>query len=144
MSLLDQIEADLKAAMIQKDAELVAALRLLLAALKNAAIDKRGQLTTAEELKVLAKEAKQRQESIEAYQQAGRDDLADKEKKELVVIKRYLPRQMSEDEVRELIGGLDGWEAVKGNFGAAMKLAMKQVAGRADGALVAKVVRELI
>jgi hypothetical protein len=144
MSLLDQIEADLKAAMIQKDAELVAALRLLVAALKNAAIDKRGQLSTAEELKVLAKEAKQRQESIEAYQQASRSDLADKEKKELAVIKGYLPQQMSEDEVRELVSGLDGWGAVKGNFGAAMKLAMKQVAGRADGALVAKVVRELI
>lgn len=144
MSLSEKITDELKLAMKQKQADKVACLRLLVAALKNAQIEKGKTLEAKDEIEVLRREAKQRQESIEAYEKAGRQDLADKEKAELELIKVYLPQQMSEAEIKQLAEKLPELKGLKGNFGAAMKLVMGKLAGKADGKLVAKVVRELV
>jgi len=143
MSLSEKITDELKVAMKQKQADKVATLRLLVAAFKNAQIEKGKTLEGKDEIEVLRREAKQRQESIEAYEKAGRQDLASKEKAELELIKVYLPQQMSETEIKQFAEKLPELEGLKDNFGAAMKLVMGKLAGKADGKLVAKVIREL-
>lgn len=143
MGLSEKITDELKVAMKQKQADKVATLRLLVAAFKNAQIEKGKTLEGKDEIEVLRREAKQRQESIEAYEKAGRQDLASKEKAELELIKVYLPQQMSETEIKQFAEKLPELEGLKDNFGAAMKLVMGKLAGKADGKLVAKVIREL-
>src|SRR3989344_4222976 len=108
MDLLFKIANDLKESMKSGNAEKVAVLRMISAALKNREIEKRGRgqtvgLTDEEALAVLQKEAKKRKESIEAFSGGGRPELADKEKAELEIISFYLPRQMSEEEVRAAV-----------------------------------------
>ena len=121
-------------------------LRMALAAVQNAAKDKREDLTDEEALAVLTKQVKTRRESIKAYADAGRDDLAAKEQAEIDVLQPYLPAQLSEDEVRTLVDEAIASTGASspGDMGRVMGALMPKVKGRADGKLVSSVVNETL
>ena len=149
MNLSERIDSDLKEAMRAKDATRTSVLRMVKAALKNAAIEKSGagaQLSDAETAQVIRKQVKQRQDSIESFEKGGRAELAAKEKEELSILQSYLPQQMSADEisktVRETIAEVGATS--KAQMGAVMKAVQAKVAGRADGkTLSAEVQKQL-
>jgi len=126
MTLQQRVDSDLKEAMRAKDATKLGVLRMLKSALKYAAIAKSGaeaELSDAEAVQVIRKQAKQRQDSIESFEKGGRAELADKEKEELAILNTYLPQGMSSDElakvVRETIAELGATS--KAQMGAVMK-----------------------
>ena len=138
MTLQQRVDADLKEAMRAKDATKLGVLRMLKSALKYAAIaksDAEAELSDAEAVQVIRKQAKQRQDSIESFEKGGRAELADKEKEELAILNTYLPQGMSPDElakvVRETIAELGATS--KAQMGAVMKALQAKVGGRADG-----------
>ena len=138
MNLSERVDADLKTAMREKNATKLAVLRMLKAAIMNAAIEKsgaQGQLNDADATQVIRKQVKQRQDSIESFEKGGRAELAAKEKGELSILQSYLPQQMSTDEiskaVREAIAEVGATS--KQQMGAVMKAVQAKVAGRADG-----------
>ncbi len=132
-----------------KDATKLGVLRMLKAAMKNAAIEKsgaEGELSDAESIQVIRKQAKQRQDSIESFEKGGRVELAAKEKTELSILNSYLPQAMGADElakmVREAIAEVGATS--KAQMGAAMKALQAKVAGRVDGkTLSAEVQKQL-
>ena len=132
-----------------KDTTRLSVLRMLKAALKNAAIEKSGadaQLSDAEAAQVIRKQVKQRQDSIESFEKGGRAELAAKEKEELSILQSFLPQQMSAEEltkvVRETIAELGATS--RSQMGAVMKALQAKVAGRADGkTLSAEVQKQL-
>jgi len=135
--------------MREKNATKLGVLRMLKAAIMNAAIEKSGaqsQLSDAEATQVIRKQVKQRQDSIESFEKGGRAELAAKEKEELSILQSYLPQQMSADElskiVRETIAEVGATS--KAQMGAVMKALQPKVAGRADGkTLSAEVQKQL-
>ncbi len=143
MPLSDEINARLKEAMKAKDAVRVACLRLIVAAFKNRAIEKRGELDDAECIKVLSTLAKQRGESIEMFKQGGRSDLADKESAELKIIQSFLPAALSEGEIQKIVEQTIAEVGAAGpkDMGKVMKALGPKVAGRADGKLVSDAVK---
>ena len=149
MTLQQRVDSDLKEAMRAKDATKLGVLRMLKSALKYAAIAKSGaesELTDAEAIQVIRKQAKQRQDSIESFEKGGRTELADKEKEELALLNTYLPQAMSSEElekvVRETIAELGATS--KAQMGAVMKALQTKAGGRADGkTLSAEVARQL-
>lgn len=146
MTLKDQLNEDVKNAMRSKDVETRDTLRLLLAAIKQEEIDRQTTLDDDGIQAVLNKQAKQRRESIEEYTGANRLDLAEEEEKQLVIIERYLPRQMSRAEVEALAKQIiaeTGVTDAKGT-GQVMGKLMPHVKGKADGRLVNEVVRDLL
>ncbi len=132
---------DLKKAMLDQQADRVGVLRLLTAALKNAQISKNADLDEAEEVGVLKKEIKKRQEAIEMFKKGGREDLVLKEQAELKIIKPYLPQEMSEAEVKQIVKEMKTSGELGDNFGQAMKAVMAKLKGQADGKLVAEMVK---
>lgn len=144
MSLTEQLQADIKTAMRDGDAQRRDTLRMALAAAQNAAKEKRAPLTEDEALAVLTRQVKTRRESIKAYRDAGRDDLADKEQAEIDVLAPYLPEQLGEAEVRALVVeaiAATGASSPK-DMGRVMGALMPKVRGRADGRLVSSIVNE--
>jgi uncharacterized protein YqeY len=149
MTLQQRVDSDLKEAMRAKDVTKLGVLRMLKSALKYAAIAKSGaeaELSDAEAVQVIRKQAKQRQDSIESFEKGGRAELADKEKQELAILNTYLPQGMSPDElarvVRETIAELGATS--KAQMGAVMKALRAKIGGRADGkALSAEVAGQL-
>ncbi|PYI73482.1 MAG: glutamyl-tRNA amidotransferase [Verrucomicrobia bacterium] len=149
MTLQQSVDSDLKEAMRAKDAAKLGVLRMLKSALKYAAIAKSGaeaELSDAEAVQVIRKQAKQRQDSIESFEKGGRAELAEKEKEELAILNTYLPQGMSPDElakvVRETIAELGAKS--KAQMGSVMKELQAKVAGRADGkTLSAEVQKQL-
>jgi uncharacterized protein YqeY len=149
MTLPERIDSDLRDAMRAKEATRLSVLRMLKAALKNAAIEKGGadaQLNDAESVQVVRKQVKQRQDSIESFEKGGRAELAAKEKEELSILQSYLPQAMSAAElaqtVRETIAELGATS--KAQMGVVMKALQAKVAGRADGkALSGEVQKQL-
>jgi hypothetical protein len=132
----------MKTAMRDGDAQRRDTLRLAIAAVQNAAKAKREPLSDEEALAVLSRQVKTRRESIEAFRDAGRDDLADKEQAEIDVLAPYLPAQMGEDEVRALVVeaiAATGASSPK-DLGRVMGALMPRVKGRADGKLVSSLV----
>src|SRR6266480_1156878 len=126
MTLLERVDADLKDAMRAKDATRLSVLRMLKAALKNAAIEKSGadaEMSDAEAVQVIRKQVKQRQDSIESFEKGGRAELAAKEKTELELLNSYLPQQMSAEELSKAVAAtiLDLNAASKAQMGAVMK-----------------------
>lgn len=140
----EKLNADLKEAMKNKNVVLRDVIRLITTALKNAEIEKREPLTRDEELAILQKMAKQRRDSINAYEAGNREDLAQAEREEIKVIEAYLPEQMSEDEIRAMVRAAierSGVTDVK-EIGKVMGPLMGQLRGKADGALVQRIARE--
>ena len=149
MSLVAKIDADLKAAMMARDAEKLSVLRMLKSAVKYAAIEKGGADSVPSDLEVIAvvrREAKKRDDSITQFTEAGRTELADKEKKELEFLKTFLPAQLTPEKLEALVK-----EAIaevgatsKAQMGSVMKAAQAKAAGQADGkALSQEVQRQL-
>ncbi|HOT95607.1 MAG TPA: GatB/YqeY domain-containing protein [bacterium] len=143
MSLLDRLTEDMKSAMKSGETVRLGTIRLLRGQIKDAAIDKRADLTDDEELGVLANAAKKRREAIQAYQDAGRLDLAAKEEAELAVIQSYLPAALSVAEVEAIVDRAlaeAGAQTIR-DLGKVMPLVMNQTKGRADGKMVSEMVR---
>jgi uncharacterized protein YqeY len=146
MSLKEQLSADLKDAMRQRDERRRDVLRFTLASLHNAEIAARHELDGDEALAVLSREAKRRQESIDEFRKAGRQDLVDKEEAELAILSPYLPQQLSRDEIAQAAREVIQQTGASGpkDFGKVMPVLMQQLRGRADGREVNEVVRELL
>ncbi len=148
MSLQSAISDDMKQAMRDKDAAKLGTLRLLLASLKNAAIEQGGAGTELPDEAVQAivrKEIKKRHDSIASFEKGGRDDLVDKEKAEAEVLGAYLPPPMGEAEIAELVSEAIKQAAADGGkpqMGAVMKAATALAAGRVDGKTLSTEVRE--
>ncbi|NWK77110.1 GatB/YqeY domain-containing protein [Aquitalea sp. LB_tupeE] len=138
MSLKVRISDDMKSAMRAKETERLAAIRLLMAAIKQKEVDERIELDDAAIVAVIDKMLKQRRDSISQYEAAQRQDLADKEKAEMTVLMAYMPQQLSEAEIDELVAKavVDSGAASMQDMGKVMGLLRPQLAGRADMALV--------
>ena len=145
MALKEQLRADLTTAMKARDELTSATLRMVLTAVttEEVAGKQARELSDDDIVKVLTREAKKRREANDAYTQAGRDELAARELAELGVIERYLPQQLSDDEVAELVRAAVAEAGVSDPkaMGQVMKVLTPRVAGRADGAKVAAEVR---
>lgn len=143
-SLTTQINDDVKTAMRAKEKERLAALRLITAAIKQKEVDERIELDDTAVLAVLEKMVKQRKDSIEQYQKANRDDLIQKEQFELDLIQTYLPEQMSEQEIHDIISKViaDTGAAGMKDMGKVIGQIKPQVQGRADMGLVSKLVKD--
>jgi uncharacterized protein len=144
MSLIVRMEAELATAMKERDSERRDALRLPLNALRQAEKELQRPLSEDEELQVLQRERKRRQEAFEAYDAAGRDEQADKEEYELEVLEEFMPEPLSEEDVEQIVDDAIaevGATSMR-DLGRVMADVMPQVAGRADGSVVSQLVRE--
>jgi hypothetical protein len=146
VALREQIETDLKQAMRDKDTLARETLRMVLADLKNKRIELGRDLDESDELGVLRRAVKTRQDSVEQYSKAGRTDLADKEAAEIRVLEGYLPRTLNEAQTRELVGDLVRELGIssKKDVGVLMKAIMARHKGEVEGKLVQKVASELL
>lgn len=145
-SILETIEGDLTQAQKEKNEVEVLTLRLIKTGLKNAEIAKRPQkLSEEEEMKVLKNEVKKHEDSIEMFTRGNRMDLVSKEKAELEIIKKYLPKEIGDEELKKIIeGAISKLSLGPQDFGKAMGLAMKEVGARADGKRVGQMVKEML
>jgi uncharacterized protein YqeY len=141
-----QINDELKQAMKSGDAVGRSALRMLLSSIKNAEIAQRGPLSEGDILGVISKDVKQRQESIEAFRQGNRQDLMEKEQAELAVIEKYMPAQMSREEIVEAAKAVIKEVGAEGpsDKGKVMPRIIAQLKGKADGREINEVVTELL
>ena len=146
MSLKDQITEDMKTAMRAKDSERLGTIRLLLSACKQKEVDERITLDDVAVVAIVDKLIKQRKDSIAAFTQAGRQDLADKEAAELTVLQAYLPARLSAEEVAAEVKAIvaELGASGPGDMGKVMGVANKQLAGRADGKEISVLVKELL
>jgi len=146
MTLHQRLQIDLKEAMKAGQEERIGTLRMILSATHNREIEEHAKgvdaLTDAMVVDVIRKEAKKRKEAAEIYSKAERKDLAEKETRELKIIKTYLPVEMGEAEIETIVRKVLG-SGVK-DFGAAMKEVMKKIAGRAEAGAVAGIVKRLL
>jgi len=139
----EKVKTDLKAAQKKKDELKVSVLRLLLSAFHNRQIEKQRKLAEEDFLEVINSQIKQRKQSIEAFKKGGREELVEKEKKELEILKTYLPARISEGELEEIVSQVISSTGVKdaSSFGKVMGKVMAKVKGRAQGQTVAKIVK---
>jgi uncharacterized protein YqeY len=146
MSLREKINQDLKDAMKAKDVEKRDALRLLTSAFKQIEVDERKELNDDDVIKIIQKQVKSRNDSIEQYKKADRQDLVDKEQSEIDVYEVYLPKQLSDDELqsalKEIIEKV-GASSMK-DMGKVMGSASKELAGKADGKRINECVKSLL
>lgn len=146
MTLLTTLNEDIKTAMKAKDKATLDVLRLLKASVQNEQIAKGSDLSSEEEIAVLAREMKQRRDSMTEYKAAGREDLIPGVEVGIAIVEKYLPAQLSEDEVRETVKEViaeTGATSAK-EFGKVMGALMPKVKGKADGNLVNSIVKELL
>lgn len=148
MSLEQKIMTDLKAAMLAKDEAALRSLRAIKAAILLAKTSEgsNGALTEEDEIKLLQKMAKQRKDSLEIFQQQNRADLAKKEAEELAVIEKFLPKQLSAEEIKTELEKLikETGASSPADMGKVMGAATKQLSGKADGKMIATLVKELL
>jgi uncharacterized protein YqeY len=146
MSLREQLSLDLKEAMRHRDERRKLAIRAVRAAITNAEVERRRPLTEDEILALIVKEVKQRQESMAQFRQGGREDLVAQEEAELRVLEGYLPRPLSDEELRAEARRVMGEVGATGlrDMGKVMGPLMAVVRGRADGGQVSQIVRELL
>ncbi|MGD6895244.1 GatB/YqeY domain-containing protein [Bacillus infantis] len=144
MSLLERLNDDMKQAMKNKEKDKLTVIRMIKASLQNEAIKLGGELNEEQELTVLSREVKQRKDSLHEFEKAGREDLVEKLRNELVFVELYMPKQLSEDEVSKIVQetieetGASG----KADMGKVMSAIMPKVRGKADGSLVNKLVQQ--
>jgi uncharacterized protein YqeY len=146
MNLKEKLTEDLKQAMRQGDERRKSTIRLVRAAITNAEIERGEELSDDEVLAIIAKEAKQRRESVTEFAKGGRQDLVDQEEEELQILLSYLPAQMSRDEIeiaaRQVIAEVGATSMAQ--MGEVMRRLMPQLKGKADGSLVNQVVKEIL
>lgn len=146
MGLKEKLTTDMKAAMKAREAERLATVRLLLSDWKKQLIDSKTELTEEDELQFLATQAKRRRESITAFEEGGRTEMAEQERTELAVIESYLPKQLTPDDVRAIIKDVvaaTGAESMK-DMGKVMGKLMPQLKGRFPGKDVQPLVKEAL
>lgn len=144
MSILDQLNEDMKAAMKAKEKERLTTIRMIKAAIQNEEIDKGRELTPDEEIAIVSREKKQRMDSYEEFAKAGRGDLITNLEKELEIVTEYLPEQLSDDEIREIVKETIeevGAESMQ-DMGKVMTTIMPKVSGAADGSKINQLVKE--
>ena len=146
MSFEERIAAELKEAMRSREVARLSTLRMLAAALRNAHIAARRELSEGEALAVVQREAKQRRDSIEQFQKGGRDDLVAKESAELAILESYLPKQLDRDDIvaeaRQVVAEVGA--ASPADRGKVMGPLMERLRGRAEGRLINEVVTQLL
>jgi uncharacterized protein YqeY len=141
--LTDKIDSEMKVAMRAKDAARLSTLRMLKSAVEYYKIEKKQEkLTDADVVAVIRKQIKQRQDSIDGFEKGGRTDLVDKEKAELVVLKSYLPDELSQEQIEEIVKAViaEVGASTKADMGKVMKAVQAKAAGRADNRLVGQIV----
>ena len=145
MALKEKLQNDLTEAMRARDEVRSSTIRMVLTAIKNEEVSGKEarDLSDAEVIIVLSREAKKRREAAEAFEQAGAKDRADNEKAEGVIIAEYLPAQLSESEIKEVIAAVIAESGATGpqQMGQVMKLIQPKIAGRADGGIVSSLVK---
>ncbi len=142
--LLKKLQDEMKAAMKSGDKERLSTIRMLISEIKKVQIDKKKELSNEEIIQILQRYAKQRKESIKQYTEAGREDLAQKEERELKIVQEFLPQQLSEEEIEKIVEEAiseTGASSMK-DMGKVMKVVMEKVKGRADGSLVSSIVKK--
>lgn len=145
MSLLDRLNGDMKQAMKNKQKEQLTVIRMV-KALQNEGIKAQQTLTEEEELTVLTREVKQRKDSLLEFKKAGRDDLVDKLQSEIQILSTYLPKQLTEEELADVIKQVisEVGATSKADMGKVMSAVMPKVKGKADGSQVNKLVAQLL
>ena len=146
LSLDEIIFNDMKKALKNKEKLRLSTLRMIRAAMKNAEISKREKLTENEIIAIIISNLKKVEESLDIFIKGQRPDLADKAKKEIEIMKEYLPERLSEEEIRKIVKETitkSNFKSLK-DIGPAMREIMPQLKGKADGKLVNKIVRDLL
>ncbi|MFS7390657.1 GatB/YqeY domain-containing protein [Carnobacterium maltaromaticum] len=146
MSLLTTLNEDMKTAMRAKDKETLSVVRMLKASLQNEQIKLGEELNADQELTILAREMKQRRDSVAEFKKADRQDLVDKTQAEIEIVEKYMPKQLSEDEIKTIVSSAIakvGASSMK-DFGQVMGAVMPETKGKADGNEVNRIVKELL
>ncbi|MBY0122338.1 GatB/YqeY domain-containing protein [Bacillus sp. S/N-304-OC-R1] len=144
MSLLERLNEDMKQAMRNKEKDKLTVIRMIKASLQNEAIKLGKDLSEEQELTVLSREVKQRKDSLHEFEKAGREDLVEKIRTELQYVELYMPKQLSEEEVSKIVQEtvVETGAKSKADMGKVMAAIMPKVKGKADGALVNKLVQQ--
>jgi len=144
--LKEKLKNDLKEAMKAKDNFKRDVIRFLMSAVKQVEVDERKELSDEDIMKIIQKSVKQREDAIAQYKEGGREDLVEKEQKEAEILKSYLPQQLSDEELKEIVKKVIeevGASSMK-DMGKVMGAAIKKTAGRADGKRINAIVKELL
>ncbi|OFT95974.1 GatB/YqeY domain-containing protein [Aerococcus sp. HMSC23C02] len=146
MALIDELNQDIKQAMKAKDKTALSVLRMLKGSVQNEEINEGGTLTEDQEMTVLSRELKQRKDSISEFRAAGREDLAEKTEAELGYVEKYLPKQLSRDEIEAVVKDViqDTNAQSKADFGKVMGQAVARMKGQTAGSEIQQVVKELL
>jgi uncharacterized protein YqeY len=147
MSLQERLSLELKAAMLAKDSDRLSTLRLLKSAIGYTQLERKTELLSdADFIAVVQKELKKRRDSIEQYEKGGRQELADKEKKEIAVLEKFLPQPLSSEELQQLIKATiqELGATTKKDMGPVIKAVQAKAAGRADGRTISSAVGGLL
>ncbi|MDF1508308.1 GatB/YqeY domain-containing protein [Robertmurraya sp. DFI.2.37] len=144
MSLLERLNQDMKQAMKNKEKDKLSVIRMVKASLQNEAIKLGHELSEDEELTVLSREVKQRKDSLHEFDKAGREDLVEKIRTELQYVEEYMPKQLSEEEISNIVKETvaEVGATSKAEMGKVMAAIMPKVKGKADGSLVNKLVQQ--
>ena len=143
MSLLERLNTDMKLAMKNKDKDRLSVIRMVKASLQNEGI-KHGELSADQELTVLTRELKQRKDSLQEFNSAGREDLVNKIQSEISVLEKYMPEQLGEEEVTQIVNETikEVNASSKADMGKVMGAVMPKLKGKADGTLINKIVQQ--
>lgn len=146
MTLNERLSEDMKQAMKDKDKFRLSVIRMIRSSIKNIEIDQRKTLDDDEVLDILNREIKQRKDSLQDFEKAGREDLVDPLKAEIAIISEYMPQQLSEDEIKEIVQQTiqQVGASSKADMGKVMSALMPKVKGRADGKLVNQLVQQFL
>ena len=144
MSLLERLNSDIKKAMKNKEKDKLSVIRMIKSSIQNEAIKTGNELSEDEELTVLSREVKQRKDSLHEFDKAGRQDLVEKIRTELQYVELYMPKQLSEEEVSEIVKQAisETGASSKAEMGKVMAVIMPKVKGKAEGSLVNKLVQQ--
>jgi len=146
MSLVETLTGDMKQAMKDKDKLKLSVIRMVKSSIKNEEINQGKELSEDQVLALLNRELKQRRDSLQEFEKAGRDDLAEQSRAEMEVLLAYLPKQLEESEIRQIVQETieQVGAASKKDLGKVMGALMPKVRGKADGSLVNRIVQELL
>lgn len=148
MNLEEKVMIDLKTAMLAKDEKSLRSLRAIKAAIINTKTAEgfSGEVKEEDEIKLLQKLVKQRKDSLEIFEKQNREDLASKEREEIEVIEKFLPKQMSEDELKSIIAKIveRSGASSSADMGKVIGMANKELAGKADGKTIASIVKDIL
>jgi len=146
MGLKEKIREDLIKGIKEKNDAVVPVLRMIISDIKNIEIAKKRELEEEEVIQILLKQIKQRREALLEYKKGGRDELANKEEKELEIIEKYLPKMMSREEISKAVEEVVTKQKPQGmkDFGKIMKVMTERLKGKAEGKMISEVVREIL